>query len=90
MTKVVEFNCETQIETERDMTDAEEAAHTKLVSDSADEVAAQEAAFRTATKTLRNSRTPHRLQPQRRSRQRGRNVCAWRQQGTRTSLQLFD
>jgi len=45
MTKVVEFNCETQIETERDMTDAEEAAHTKLVSDSADEVAAQEAAF---------------------------------------------
>ena len=44
MTKVSEFNCETGEATVRDMTDAEEAAHTKLVSDSADERAAQEAA----------------------------------------------
>ena len=44
MTKVVEMNCETGVETERDMTDAEEAAHTQMVSDYADEVAAREAA----------------------------------------------
>ncbi len=44
MTKVVEMNCETGEETERDMTDEEEAAHTQMVSDYADQVAADEAA----------------------------------------------
>ena len=44
MTKVSEFNCETGEATVRDMTDAEEAAHTQMVSDSADERAAQETA----------------------------------------------
>lgn len=45
MTKIVEMNCETGIETVRDMTDAEEADHTQMVSDYAVEVAAREAAF---------------------------------------------
>ena len=45
MTKVVEMNCATGVETERDMTDEEEADHTQMVSDYADEVAAREAAF---------------------------------------------
>ena len=44
MTKVSEMNCTTGVETERDMTDAEEAAHTQMVSDYANEVAAREAA----------------------------------------------
>ena len=44
MTKVVEMNCETGVETVRDMTDEEEAEQTQMVSDYADEVAAQEAA----------------------------------------------
>ena len=44
MTKVVEMNCETGVETVRDMTDEEEAEQTQMVSDYADEVAAHEAA----------------------------------------------
>jgi len=44
MTKVVEMNCETGVETVRDMTDAEEAEQAQMVSDYTDEVAAQEAA----------------------------------------------
>jgi len=44
MTKLVEMNCETGEETVRDMTDEEEAAHAQMVSDYADQVAADEAA----------------------------------------------
>ena len=44
MTKIVEMNCETGVETVRDMTDEEETAHAAMVSDYADQVAADEAA----------------------------------------------
>ena len=43
MTKIVEMNCETGVETVRDMTDEEETAHAAMVSDYADHVAADEA-----------------------------------------------
>jgi len=44
MTKVVEMNCETGVETVRDLTAKEQAAYDQLVSDEADRRAAQEAA----------------------------------------------
>ena len=44
MTKIVEMNCETGVETVRDMTDEEETEHAAMVSDYADQVAADEAA----------------------------------------------
>ena len=44
MTKIVEMNCETGVETVRDMTDDEETEHAAMVSDYADQVAADEAA----------------------------------------------
>ena len=44
MTKVVEMNCETGVETVRDLTAKEQAAYDQLVSDEADRKAAEEAA----------------------------------------------
>ena len=44
MTKIVEMNCETGVETVRDMTDEEDTEHAAMVSDYADQVATDEAA----------------------------------------------
>ena len=44
MTKVVEMNCETGVETVRDLTSEEQATYDQMVSDHADQLVADEAA----------------------------------------------